>query len=561
MSSCGINKMVKNYDGVNYTTTPETLQTHGGEIAIKVEGTFPAKYFHTKATVEMKPVLQYDGGSIELNPFILKGEKAEGEGTVINKKTGGKFSFSDKVNYTPEMENAVLVLNPTAKLKKKEATLGNTKLADGVINTSTKVKHSEKTAIAADKYEKVTIVTKSGSIYFPQNHHNYNKWLALNKNKDSKQKLSDMKDFIRQGWEIRDIDINAWASPEGEETFNSELSQKRSEKGMRYLKTTLKKLLKEKDSKVAYGKCDDLKINIQARGEDWNGFMAAVKESDIKEKSTILNVVNSESDLAKKEEGIRKMALVYGEISNDILPALRRVEFNINCLEPKFTDKEIADFAINNPEKLDVEEMLYAATLYVDNAKKIEIYTNTAKNFKCYRALNNLGAILLLEGELNKAEKALNKSKDLKHSAEACKNFGVLESKRGNFKKAVGFYNKAQDKGLDASYDLGICNIVLGNYDAAISNFANTNCNYNVALVNILNENFKKAEKTLNCSEKGAVEYYLLAVVGARTNNETMVMQNLNKAFKEDANLKAAAKKDREFIKFYNNADFTNITK
>lgn len=561
ISSCSVNKMIKHYDEINFKTTPEVLQNHGDKIAVKVEGTIPEKYFASKASVEMKPTLQYEGGSVALKPFILKGEKAEGEGTVINKKTGGDFSFSDVINYTPEMENAVLVLEPTVKLKKKEATLGHTKLADGVIITNTRVKHNENTAFAADKYEKETIITKNGNIYFAQNQFNYNKWLPLNKDAASKQKLAEVKDFIRLGWEIKDIDIKAWASPEGEETFNKDLSTKRSERGMRYLKSTLHKLRKEKDSKVAYEKCDDLTINIQARGEDWNGFMKAVKESNINEKNTILNVVNSEADLTRREEEIRKMSLVYGEVANDILPKLRRVEIAINCFEPKFTDEQLADYAINNPEKLDKEEMLYAATLHTDNAKKIKIYSTAATTYKCSRAFNNLAACYIAEGDLNKAEKTLNKAQELKNSPEIINNLGVIASKKGDYTKAISLYKQAENKGLNTNYNMGICNIISGKYNAAKSDFNKTNCDYNVALLNILTENYKKAESLLKCSEKGAQEYYLLAVVGARTNNEAMVMQNLNKAFKEDASLKATALKDREFISFYKNADFINITK
>jgi len=44
-----------------------------------------------------------------------------------------------------------------------------------------------------------------------------------------------MNEFIKRGWKIKNIDINAWASPEGEESFNQGLSQRRSESAHKYI--------------------------------------------------------------------------------------------------------------------------------------------------------------------------------------------------------------------------------------------------------------------------------------------------------------------------------------
>ena len=35
-----------------------------------------------------------------------------------------------------------------------------------------------------------------------------------------------MFEFIEQGWGFKSIEIKGWASPEGEETFNKDLSEK-----------------------------------------------------------------------------------------------------------------------------------------------------------------------------------------------------------------------------------------------------------------------------------------------------------------------------------------------
>ena len=80
---------------------------------------------------------------------------------------------------------------------------------------------------------------------------------------------------------------------------------------------------------------------------------------------------------------------------------------------------------------------------------------------------------------------------------------------------------------------------------------------YNYALANVLAEHYDAASDALdaiNCD--CAKSYYLKAIIGARTANTEMVMENLKSAFEKDASLKDAAKKDREFIKYFENSDF-----
>ena len=49
--------MASKYETVNYTVMPSPLETHAGEVALKMDGTFAANYFAKKATVTLTPVL------------------------------------------------------------------------------------------------------------------------------------------------------------------------------------------------------------------------------------------------------------------------------------------------------------------------------------------------------------------------------------------------------------------------------------------------------------------------------------------------------------------------
>lgn len=560
LSSCGLNRMVKNYENVDYSVTPEVLENKGGTVDLEMEGFIPEKYFHKKAVVELQPVLKYEDGEKKLDAFKLKGEKAEGNGTVISKKQGGSFKYSTTFEYQPEMANASMVVTPVASLRNKSEELGQTSLAKGIIITSTKIKHSEKVAMAKDKYEKETIIPEDADIYFAQNLANLNWWLDLNKEKNTKKKLANLKDFVRKGWKIKNVELNAWASPEGEVDFNENLAVDRAETGKAYITKTLNQIAEERDSKVNYESSEDVAMNVQPRGEDWNGFMEAVKNSDIEKKNTILNVVRSQPNLKKREQEIRNMAMVYEEVAEKILPPLRRVKFTVNCYEPKFTDNQMKNLVFSNPDTLELEEMLYSATLYDDMDKKMQIYQTVAnKHAKCWRAHNNIAAIHLLKGNLDKAESSLQSAKSNNLTGEVYKNMGVLESKKGNFEEAKELFNKAQAKGISTDYNMAVAHIIQSDFAEAKSLLGNTSCDYNLALAQVMHKNYDKAMETMECTDKDARDHYLMAVISARQENKETAINHLKEAVSMDADLKEEAANDEEFIDYFNDKDFKAV--
>ncbi len=560
LSSCGLNKMVKNYEEVDYSVTPEVLENKGGEVELEVKGFIPEKYFHKKAALEFTPVLKYAGNEKELESFRLKGEKAEGEGKVISKKEGGSFTYTTTFEYEDGMQDAILIVKPVASLKDKSEELGKTKLADGVIITSTRIKHNENVVSAAHMYEKETIISENANIYFAQNFSNLNWRLDLNKEENTKEDLANMKDFIRKGWKIKNIELNAWASPEGEISFNEDLAVERAETGEKYLATQLNKIANEEDTKVGFESAEELQLDIYPKGEDWNGFMAAVENSDLEAKNTILNVVRSQPDLKQREEEIRNMSMIYKELAEDILPPLRRVEFTVNAFEPKHSDEELKTLIFSNPDTLDIKEKLYAATLQETNEKKIEAYEviNNAHE-KCWRAFNNKGAVMLEENMLDEAETSLQKAKELKATGEVYNNMAVLALKRENFEKGEELLGKAKKAGINTSYNMGLINMIEGDFAKAENNFAAADCDYNLALAQLMNDKADQAISTLECSEKGAKEHYLLAVIFARKDNQSKSLEHLGTAVEKHEKLKETAQKDKEFISYFDTEEFKTI--
>ncbi|MDP2423623.1 MAG: outer membrane beta-barrel protein [Bacteroidales bacterium] len=578
-----LSKMVKEFDKITYTVTPEVLENNCGSVKVNVVGKVPPEYFLKKAAITYEPVLKYATGETRLKPITLIGEKVVGDGVKINYQNGGTFNYSTVIPYKPEMSFSDLVVDPLIYAPKtpvsdaatyasviateKYYEVPQVYLAPGVINTGSgiaDVLHDEVVLSAEHGYQKETIITKEATIYFVVDMHNLNWNLALNKNAEAKNKLKELEVFLRLGYKLRDIDISAWASPEGEESRNQGLSERRSQTGLKYTKDLLKKLVRDKKNPLKIANIDtDIKYNVKALGEDWNGFMKAVQASNIPDKNIIANVVNSQTDLKKRELEIRKMTLVYKEIEVNILPPLRRVVITANAFEPKKTDGEMANLATSAPDKLSVQELLYAATLTDDAKVKLRIYESAMKLYPTsYAAFNNAAAIEIQNGNLTKASEYLEKAQDLgAGKPEVLNNLGVIELKNGNVDKAVVFFTDAKKAGANVDYNTALTQIAKCDYKNAATLLGTKTCNHNVALVQMLNGNLSGASQNAKCAPENAKTFYLAAVIAARMNDNQGVISNLTKAIAADASLKAVAAKDREFYKLVELPAFQALVK
>lgn len=604
-----LNKMAKNFNTVTYQVTPEVLESKGGIVTFTVTGKIPAKYFNKKAGVIFQPTLEFEGGQLALRPLILKGESVAGEGTTVSYTKGGTFTYTESFNFKDEMKVSELVVSTVAFLPKQPIAAGMTledaramkksvnldekKLADGIIFTSHKinvenevrelvevgeenpardangnidlkayqVKDENKVdmmRLAPHGYEKVTMASETGTIYFAKNLHEYNANLELNKSENVTAQLDKINNFVRQGWEIKDVVINGWASPEGEETFNDGLSERRANTAANILYKNFDNIVKEKGTKVVFKNAkNDLNFKIVGNGPDWNGFVKKVEASSIQDKQPILNVVRS-SKPEQREEEIRNMILIFPELEKSILPAQRRAEFTVNCFEPKKTDAEIARLATTNPSELTQAELLYAGTMTEEWETMYNIYKAAASNFdNSWEAQNNAGYVALKLGKVNEAKDYFLKAEKINaNSGIVANNIGVVYAYQNNFVEAEKYFNNANRMGIDNNYGLGLVAISKADYKGAISKFAGVNCNYNVALAHLIDGNTTGAASNLECARKNGPTYYLLAVVGARTNNQTMMLTNLKKAIKVNNKYKAEAKLDREFIKYFNLTEF-----
>ena len=582
---CNVKSMEKNYGLVKFETTPAVLTKKGDSVVVTIKGTFPEKYFCPKAAMYFEPVVKYEGGSYTLKPMHLMGEKITGDGTMIKYKEGGSFTYTTMFPYKPEMAVSELVVAPIVyeakdkvitkkdeiKINAKYAEMPSRDLAPGIINTDMLVSLDMIPTIADHGYQKEVLVSKTGVIYFRINVFNLDLKFDLNKAKPAQDNLADVVAFVKQGWKIKDISLNGWASPDGEETFNAGLSQNRAKTANTYMIDQFQGWVKDaqkenKDKKAvkalveAAGK--DVNFAVQSHGPDWNGFLANVKSSDIKDKDKILNVINSAGDSKKKEQEIHNMILIYPELATKLLPPLRRAEITATLYEPRKTDADLGQLAVSNPDQLKVEEILYAGTLTANEDTKLTIYENAARLFpNNWKALNNAACSNVTKGNLDKAATYLSKAATIAPNTGIIENnIGVVAARQKDFKKAEVQFKKAQQLGENENYNLGVLMIPKGNYSQANTMLANAKCTYNLGLAQMLGGNNTAAATTLQCAPQNTDAAYLQAILGARTSNTKMLYDNLIKAV-ADPKLKAKAKTDREFYKYADQQDFKNIVK
>lgn len=561
VSSCGFRQMVKNYDtGVRYTPEVNPLENHGGQVAARVQGNILDGYFHRKAVLELTPVLKHAGGEEVFPTLTLRGSKTTTQGTMVNRDRASTFNLNNVVAFQPEMLASELYVRARIYREGREANatvLEERKVADGVVNTSQMVMHDQIPALAPHGYEKEIIVTKSANVYFAYMQHTLNTRLPLNRDAAAQTAVTELEDFIKKGWEIKSIEVNAWASPEGEVAFNEQLSERRSVTGERFANDMFRRLERQVGGPLARPA-----LTVQARGEDFDGFMVKLDASNLPDKQAIANVINTQVAPAERERRIKDMTIIYAEVEK-ILEPLRRAEIVVHSFEPKKTDEEMMALAVNDPAQLDEKELLYSATLIDNEDTQLAIYRSAMRLFpNSYKGYNNAATILINKADNEAAARELERANQLSPGMPCVQNnLGILAARGGDDASAKSFYEAAKAQGLNTDYNLGIGLIREGVYQAALNGFTGVTCKYNVALAQLMNGNEDAALSTLNCAPESAHVSYLKAVIHSRKNNASQVYENLGKAFQQDASMKEKAAKDREFVRLFTTAEFQNLVR
>ena len=589
-ASCGsIKTMQKNHNQVRYQVSPNPLEAHGDKVIVTINGNIPENYFQKNAVVYMQPILTWETGEVILSPMNPKGSKIEGNGKAIDKKTGGRFVYKDTVLYREGMENAQLTLNPVAykakAVNEADAThsealenpgaiqLGNVKISQGINSTSNRVDTRGDLSMAPHNYSPKTTELMSANIYFTVNLADLNWNNEQNKKNDAKRAVDNMKSYIANNSVPRQIFVNAWASPEGEESFNIGLSKKRSETTEKLVNSILDEALAERAKAENIKPADvkkyiqdakkDVVIQTNAKGEDWDNFIRLVEGSSLREKNTVINVVKSQPDKIRREQEIRNMSVVFRQIEEDILPILRRGEIAFNFSGVQKTDQEIAKMAVTNPDDLTFDELMYAASLTSNYANKLAIYKSATERFGSqWEGWNNAGAVGLTLNQLDESRQYLETADKLSpNNATIKNNLALLHLALKDVQTADKYMQEAVELGNEqAMVNQAIVDIKKGNYEEAARKLDGRKCVYNLALLQLLTGNTGNAIRTLDCCMDQTAEVnYLRAVCYARLDDVPGLIKNLREATKQEPAYKYKAKNDIEFRRYISNYEFQTI--
>lgn len=547
LSSCGskMGELSSDY----FTTTPQVLEAVAGKVPVTISGKFPEKYFNKKAVVEVTPVLRWNGGEVKGQPTVFQGEKVENNYQTISYKMGGNYSMRTNFDYRPEMAKSELFLEFAATVGNKTINIPAVKVADGVISTSELIGNtlsSANPALGNDAFQRIIKEAEQTNIMFLIQQANLRaSELNSGKIKDFKKQIAEVD--AAENKKINNIEISSYASPDGGVSLNSRLAEGREANTEKYMKGELKK------SKV------NAALDTKYTAQDWEGFQELVSKSNIQDKELILRVLSMYKDPAQREREIKNISSVYETLASEILPQLRRSRLTLNYEIIGKSDEEIASLASSDASKLNLEELLYAATLTDNSATKRDIYVKATRLFPSdYRAFNNLGKLAYEGGDLSSAESFFKQAASKNSAPEVNMNLGLISLLQGDKSAAESLLGKASGAS-ELNEALGNLYVAQGQYERAINSFGSTKTN-SAALAQILAKDYNKARTTLSdIANPDAYTDYLSAILGARTNNASMVINSLKQAVQKDPSLAKKAINDLEFTKYVTSSDFLNI--
>ena len=500
--------------GDYFKVNPNPLVADGGQVDATINGVFPEKYMNKKAVITVTPELRFEKNGVQQavkgRPATFQGEKVLGNDQTISYQLGGHYTMKTSYEYEPAMQKSELYLTFDAKFGNKQVNVPAIKVADGVIATS-------------ELYHR-TLTSAQPSVALQNN--SVQEFVNLLK------RISGDRDNLM----LSNVEVSAYASPDGGFALNEKLANKRQQNTEGYVKQQMKQANMEADVEANY------------TAQDWEGFQQLVQASDIQDKDVILRVLSMYKDPQEREQQIKNMSHGFQELADGILPELRRARLTINYETLGRDDEAIFNQIKSDPSKLSVEELIYAASIAETPAEQEAILKTTTRLYpKEARAYNNLAALAYSKGDYEEAQRYLTQAAGTGATcAETKANLGLLALQRGDVKAAENYLGQAGNaQGLAEA--LGNLHLAQGNYALAEQDFNGVNSN-SAALAQIMNKNYAKAAQTLkNVQKADGMTDYLQAIVNARQGNADAAQSFLRSAIQKDPSLKAYAANDLEF--------------
>lgn len=574
LGGCGLGKMVDNANLVQYQVNPDPLEMHAGKVPLEINVTFPENYFNKKAYLVITPNLKSVDGQNELgfNSQTLQGEKVSDNNPVIPYKAGGSYTYVDTVPYDAAYRLSDLELKISANKggNGKDYSFVSVKIGNGIITTPELVDEGlkvdngtqgntgnglMKTLSPTVDLPKSRTETQSLVLYYPMQKSNLNS--KEQKKDEVNEFLNNVKD-LKTNTDIvfKDMSIASYASPEGPQDMNADLVEGRGDNSQKFMTSKFEK------EEVEGADKDDFMKRTTTPDEDWDGFKKAVQESNMDDKDVILRVLSMYSDPDVREREIKNLSAVYDELRNDILPQLRRSEIIATYETRQKSGEELINLGKTNPTSLSQVELFYGAQVAEGNDQETIYKSYNSQYASDWKGFNNLGVYYIANNQLDDAEAQLQKAENADaNNATIINNMGVLYWAKGDYDKAAEYFKQAAqiNPSDDINYNLGVICIKKGKYESAVEKFGSTP-SFNKSLAQTLAGNNTDAINTLSSvKSEEAYSYYLKAVEAAKNSDDNGVFTNLKTAINKDADIKAYAKDDMEFGRYFEDETFKSL--
>lgn len=190
-----------------------------------------------------------------------------------------------------------------------------------------------------------------------------NRYQILRNFKNNAQVLDEVGRIINEirndaNLSVKEFIVTGYASPEGGEQHNMNLSKNRAESFVRYL--------------IDNYRISPTDIKTEWKGEDWAGLRRAVENSSMSYRADVLDILDNTPNVATRKNRLKQLAggVPYRSMLNELYPPLRRNDYTITYVSRAFTVDEARLIIKTKPQHLSQNEMYMVANSYPRNSRE-----------------------------------------------------------------------------------------------------------------------------------------------------------------------------------------------
>lgn len=562
--SLGLLTQCAKFKGTVVTVTPNPLEVHADSVKYSVKVTVPPKSgLRRKSTYTGKLAVKSGGNRYEVRTVTISADQypkkqLKNEGVTVS--TQGVFAFQEG------MDGGMFVAENSYERKGKSFDLPDFDLAPCCITTSRLVDTRPYVLFEQHTYTSKRPITLEALFQFPQNVH------LIQPGEYERQAVRDIVAFLQKKYPATSVTLAGYASPEGRFKRNQFLSLNRYKEVQKWLVEQM-----QKEGYTAY--LDSTFFKVSATPQDWEGFKQNLAQTSLPEnvRQQVVQVIASNLNPDAKEQ--RVMQLVGGPKEVEfILAPLRRTNVRLEGFSGRLSDEQIDSIAnaflsgaITQEALLNAlvqEELYFATTRQKDNARRERLLKAYSSRYsQDHRAINDLGALAVLAGRLDEAMDYLNTANRYSANNPAVlNNMGLVYAARKEYAQAAQAFQAsyAARPTPEAAFNLGVIYEKTAQYAAAAEAFNNAGdlpgAHYNAGLSRLLMNDLAGAkvslERAIQQDANNALAYYVLAIVGARSADNNLLVTNLRRAVQANRDLAKKAQSDLEFRKQRESAEF-----